>query len=122
MGDAIIAAMITGGITLLGIIVSTLYNMRSSAKHSEANYQRMVQENASNYQTLLSKLEQQSREDDLRLQAKIENLQAATNIKLDELTREVREHNQFARRVPVLEEKAKRTDRRLDELEKRTGG
>lgn len=108
MSDAIIAAMITGGISLLGIIATTVWNARSSAAKSDANYQRLI-----------SRLEQQSREDDLKLQAKIENLQASTNIKIDELTREVREHNEFARRMPVLEEKAKRTDRRLDELEKK---
>lgn len=36
---------------------------------------------------------------------KLELQQAVTNTKIDELTREVREHNEFARRMPVLEEK-----------------
>ena len=43
--------------------------------------------------------------------------QAVTETKLDELTREVREHNHFARRVPVLEEKVKVVNHRLDDLE-----
>lgn len=43
--------------------------------------------------------------------------QAVTETKLDELTREVREHNNFARRMPVLEEQVKALRRRLDDLE-----
>lgn len=36
--------------------------------------------------------------------------QAVTDVKIDELTREVREHNNFARRVPILEEKVERLE------------
>jgi hypothetical protein len=43
--------------------------------------------------------------------------QAVTETRLDELTREVREHNNFARRVPVLEEKIEVANHRIDELE-----
>ena len=43
--------------------------------------------------------------------------QAVTETKLDELTREVREHNNFARRVPVLEEQMKVANHRIDDLE-----
>ncbi len=43
--------------------------------------------------------------------------QAVTETKLDELTREVRDHNNFARRVPVLEEQMKAVHRRLGDLE-----
>lgn len=43
--------------------------------------------------------------------------QAVTETRLDELTREVREHNNFARRVPVLEEKIEVANHRLDDLE-----
>lgn len=43
--------------------------------------------------------------------------QAVTETRLDELTREVREHNKFARRVPVLEEKIEVANHRLDDLE-----
>lgn len=51
-------------------------------------------------------------------QAKLEQAQAVTDCKLDELTREVREHNGFARRVPVLEEQVKVINHRLENLEK----
>lgn len=43
--------------------------------------------------------------------------QAVTETKLDELTREVREHNNFARRMPVLEEQIKVINHRIEELE-----
>lgn len=43
--------------------------------------------------------------------------QAVTETRLDELTREVREHNNFARRVPVLEEKIEIANHRIDDLE-----
>ena len=43
--------------------------------------------------------------------------QAVTDTRLDELTREVREHNNFARRVPVLEEQMKVANHRLEDLE-----
>ena len=43
--------------------------------------------------------------------------QAVTDTKLEELTREVREHNNFARRVPILEEQMKVANRRIADLE-----
>ena len=49
----------------------------------------------------------------------LETAQAVTNTKLDELTREVREHNNFARRMPVVEEQIKVANHRIDDLEKR---
>lgn len=45
--------------------------------------------------------------------------QAVTDTRLDELTREVREHNHFARRVPVLEEQIKVANYRIDDLERK---
>lgn len=45
--------------------------------------------------------------------------QAVTDTKLEELTREVRAHNNFAQRVPVLEEKLKVASHRLSHLERR---
>lgn len=44
--------------------------------------------------------------------------QAVTDTRLDELTREVREHNNFARRVPVLEEQIKEAIFRIDRIER----
>jgi uncharacterized membrane-anchored protein YhcB (DUF1043 family) len=52
------------------------------------------------------------------VQKKMEIAQAVTDTKLDELTREVRKHNNFAERVPVLEEKISAANRRIDDLEK----
>ena len=43
--------------------------------------------------------------------------QAVADAKLEELTREVREHNNFARRVPVLEEQIKVVNHRIADLE-----
>ena len=43
--------------------------------------------------------------------------QAVTEAKLDELTREVREHNHFAKRMPVVEEQIKVLNHRIEDLE-----
>ena len=51
---------------------------------------------------------------------KLETMQAVTDTKLDALTSEVREHNNFARRVPVVEEQIKVINHRLDDLESDT--
>ena len=45
--------------------------------------------------------------------------QAITDTKIDELTREVREHNGFARRMPVVEEQIKVINYRIKDLENR---
>ena len=45
--------------------------------------------------------------------------QAVTETKIEELTREVREHNNFARRMPVVEEQIKDLNRRLSALERK---
>ena len=45
--------------------------------------------------------------------------QAVTETKIEELTREVREHNDFAKRVPVLEEQMKVANHRIDDLERK---
>ena len=66
MTEAIVVALITGGLSLAGVIVTSLLTARKS-------------------------------ENDLKI------AQAITDTKLDELTREVREHNNFARRMPVVE-------------------
>ena len=67
--NEIIVALITGGVTLLGVLISN------------------------------------------------GKAQAVTDTKLEELTREVREHNNFARRVPVLEEQMKGVNHRIQDLE-----
>ena len=67
--ESIIVALITGGVTLAGVLIS---NQKS---------------------------------------------QAVTETKLEELTREVREHNNFARRMPVVEEQIKVINHRIEGLE-----
>ncbi len=78
--EGIIAAIITGVLSLIGVVIS---NIAANAKMSK----------------------------------ELEKAQAVTDTKIEELTREVREHNNFARRVPVLEEKAKVADHRISDLE-----
>lgn len=45
--------------------------------------------------------------------------QAVTDTKITALTAEVREHNGFARRIPVIEEQIKVANHRIDDLEKK---
>lgn len=52
-----------------------------------------------------------------RIQNDMKTAQAVTDEKINELTREVRLHNDFARRIPVLEEQVKVTNHRLSDLE-----
>lgn len=53
-----------------------------------------------------------------KIEHQLETSQAVTDCKIDELTREVREHNNFAQRVPVMEEQIKVINHRLADLEK----
>lgn len=55
------------------------------------------------------------------MDAKLDKQQAVTETKLEELTREVRAHNNFAQRVPVLEEQIKVANHRIEDLEKEKG-
>ncbi len=48
--------------------------------------------------------------------------QAITETKLEELTREVREHNGFAKRMPVVEEQIKVINHRISDLEEAQKG
>ena len=58
-----------------------------------------------------------SRRQAAEMDHKLEVRQAITDTKIDELTREVREHNNFARRIPVLEEQIKVANHRISDLE-----
>lgn len=80
MSEAILVALITGGLSLAGVIITT----RAAGRKTETS---------------------------------IRTAQAVTDTKLEELTREVREHNNFAKRMPVVEEQIKTLTRRLDTLE-----
>lgn len=73
-------AIITGGLSLLGVIITSNKTTRE-------------------------------------VQAKLDKQQTVTDTKLEELTREVREHNNFARRMPVLEEQIKVINHRIADLE-----
>lgn len=52
------------------------------------------------------------------MEGQIKTQQAVTDTKIEELTREVRTHNNFAQRVPVLEEQMKVANHRIEDLEK----
>lgn len=81
MTDAVLVALITGGLSVLGVIIS---NIGSNKKIENA----------------------------------LSTSQAVTDCKIEELTREVREHNNFAKRMPAVEQQIKYIERRLDDLER----
>lgn len=53
-----------------------------------------------------------------KTEAQLDKNQAITDTKLEALTREVRAHNNFAQRIPVIEEQIKVANHRIDDLEK----
>lgn len=53
-----------------------------------------------------------------KIETQLEKSQAVTDVKIEELTREVRAHNNFAQRVPILEEQMKVANHRIEDLEK----
>lgn len=79
--ETIITALITGGLTLIGVIFT---NVQSNRK----------------------------------IETQLDKQQAITDTKLEELTREVREHNNFAKRMPVVEEQIKVINHRINDLER----
>ena len=95
MSESIIVALITGGLSLIGVIIT------------------VVKSN----QQLFAKLDKQSELSDAKLETEIR----VVKTELANLTSEVRKHNDFASRVPILEEKAKAADRRLSDLEHKGG-
>lgn len=54
-----------------------------------------------------------------KIQGKIETNQAVMDSEIKELTREVRQHNNFAQRMPVVEEQIKVINHRIDDIEKK---
>lgn len=58
-----------------------------------------------------------SNKNNAAVDAKLDKQQAVIETKIEELTREVREHNNFARRMPVVEEQIKVANHRIDDLE-----
>ena len=80
MSESIIVALITGGLSLIGVVITCL----ATAKKNETA---------------------------------MKVSQAVTDTKIDELTREVRQHNNFAQRMPVVEEQIRVINHRLNDLE-----
>lgn len=80
MSEAIIVALITGGLSLLGVVITCLLTARKSETAMKVS-------------------------------------QAVTDTKIEELTREVRLHNGFAQRMPVVEQKIDDINRRVNALE-----
>lgn len=66
--------------------------------------------------TLIGSLYASSKNSD-KISAKLDKNLAVTDTKLEELTREVREHNGFAKRMPVVEEQIKVINHRIEDLE-----
>ena len=81
MSEAIVVAMITGGLSLIGVVITCVATSKKSEKAAAV-------------------------------------AQAVTDTKIDELTREVRAHNNFAQRMPVVEEQIKVINHRLADLER----
>ena len=86
MTEAILVAIISGCLTLIGTVITVLSSQRKAAQEMEHTLQ---------------------------------TAQAVTDTKIDELTREVREHNGFARRVPVLEQQVKDLGERMANVERK---
>lgn len=55
------------------------------------------------------------------VQARLDKQQAVMDTKLEELTREVRAHNHFAERIPIISEQIKVANHRIEDLESKTG-
>ena len=95
MSDAVIVALITGACAIVA---------------------QLVISHTSN-QKLMDQIEHQSAMDDAKLDAKLEKHIAVVDTKIEELTREVREHNNFARRMPVVEEKVAQLEKQINRKE-----
>ena len=55
------------------------------------------------------------------VQQELHEQNAVQNVKIDHLTEEVRKHNGFAERIPVMEEKLKVCNNRISDLERKVG-
>lgn len=56
-----------------------------------------------------------------KVQTELHEQNAVQNVKIDHLTEEVRRHNDFAQRIPVIEEKMKVANNRIADLERKVG-
>ena len=91
MSDAIVVALVTGACAVISqLVVSKVNNEK-----------------------LFDELKRQSEITDTKLEGKLETLSQVTDTKITELTREVRMHNDFAKRMPVLEEKVQQLEHKV---------
>lgn len=97
MTDAIIVALITGACA----IIAQLIISKSSTKD------------------LYAKLDKQSELADKELDSKLEKWKAVIEVKIDSLTKSVEKHNNYAQRVPILEEKMSVANHRISDLEQK---
>lgn len=77
----------------------------------------VISSNKQNNKAILEQLKSQQQLAD----ANLAKAQAVTDTKLEDLTREVRKHNGFAEKIPVLEEKVKVANNRIADLERKVG-
>lgn len=91
MNGTIIATIVTAVLSLAGTVITVL---------------------VANKQTLAA-LDKKSELSDAKLEAKLDKYQAVVDTKIDELTRETRAHNNFAQRMPVLEEKVSQLEKEV---------
>lgn len=91
MTDAVIVALVTGACAVISQMII-----------SKANNEKLFDE-----------LKRQSEITDTKLEGKLETLSQVTDTKITELTREVRMHNDFAKRMPVLEEKVQQLEHKV---------
>ena len=91
MNEAIIAALIAGGAAIIGNIITARKSAQEMAHKLEINQREMAH--------------------------KLETQQAVTDTKIEELTREVRAHNNFAQRMPVVENKVERLEDTVNDLQ-----
>lgn len=94
--DAVLVALITGALAIIGNLILT---HQSNAK-------------------VLAEMEKRSEISDVKLEGQIERMKGVWEVKLSSLTDAVNKHNGFAERIPVLEERIKTLDQRVTDLEK----
>ena len=100
MSEGILIALITGGLSFCGVIVTNIFTSSNSNKK------------------LVNNIKSENSKVVNEFKLEVTSNQAITDTKIEELTREVREHNNFAKRMPVVENEIKHIKDRIDELHK----
>jgi hypothetical protein len=100
--EAIISAGIGGAVTLIVCIINNHFTHKKTLAELKAHNDEIESK-----QTIQA----------MEAEAKQQQTIALIEYKLDELTREVREHNNFARRMPVVEEQIKVANHRIQDIE-----